>query len=176
MSSNRPVSVEVYTASHRILGRVLPGSGGLYSYLNIPTRSSIEIDGAHLSRLHQPGRLVARYPRIWLAKDRIVAVILSSRSEIGPVSIARGGYSTLNTHFVHIFLEGYEIKGGMETPGKVDFASILAEKETGFSPLLSAHLEAVLYTEIKVEAPAMLFNHTLVSGMTLLPKEDSSGQ
>lgn len=109
-------------------------------------------------------------------RSKIVAVILSSRSEIGPVSIARGGYSTLNTHFVHIFLEGYEIKGGMETPGKVDFASILAEKETGFSPLLSAHLEAVLYTEIKVEAPAMLFNHTLVSGMTLLPKENSSGQ
>lgn len=176
MSSNRPVSVEVYTATHRILGRVLPGSGGLYSYLNLPTRSSIEIDGAHLTRLHQPGRLVARYPQIWLAKDRIVAVLLSSRSEIGPVSIARGGYSTLIAHQVHILLEGYEIKGAMETPGKVDFSAILAEKETGFSPLLSARLEAVEFTDINAEAPAMLFNHTLVSGMTLLPREDAAGQ
>jgi hypothetical protein len=176
MASNRPVSVEVYTATHRIIGRVMPGSGGLYSYLNLPTRSSIEIEGAHLTRLHQPGRLVARYPRIWLGKDRIAAVLLSSRSEIGPVSIARGGYSTLITHNVHILIAGYELKGGMEAPGKVDFEAILAEKETGFSPLLTAQLEAVLFPEIKAEAPAMLFNHTLVSAMTLLPREDLGGQ
>jgi hypothetical protein len=175
MSSNRPVSVEVYTATHRILGRVLPGSGGLYSYLNIPTRSSIEIDGAHLTRLHQPGRLVARYPRIYVSKDKIVAVLLSTRSEIGPVSIARGGYSTLITQYVHILLEGYEIKGGVETVGKVDFAANQAEKETGFSPLLSAHLEAVLFSDIKAEAPALLFNHTLVSAMTLVPKDEVEG-
>jgi hypothetical protein len=175
MSSNRPVSVEVYTATHRILGRVMPGSGGLYSYLNIPTKSSIEVDGAHLTHLQQPGRLVARYPRIWLSKDRIVAVLLSSRSEVGPVSIARGGYSTLLTHHVHILVEGFELKGAVETPGKVDFAAILAEKETGFSPLLSAHLEAVLFSDIKAEAPALLFNHTLVSAMTLLPKEEVEG-
>jgi hypothetical protein len=175
MSSNRPVSVEVYTATHRLLGRVLPGSGGLYSFLNLPTRSSIEIDGAHLTRLHQPGRLVARYPRVWVAKDKIVAVLLSSRSEIGPVSIARGGYSTLITHHVHILSSGYELKGAMETPGKIDFAAILAEREAGFSPLLSAQIEAVLFSDIKAEAPALLFNHTLVSAMTLLPREGFEG-
>lgn len=175
MASNRPVSVEIYTATHRILGRVLPGSGGLYSYLNLPTRSSIEVDGAHLTRLNQPGRLLARYPRIWVSKDKVVAVLLSSRGEVGPVSVPRGGYSTLVSHPLHILLEALELRGQVETAGKVDFAAILADKETGFSPLYAAHLEAIQDAEIQADAPALLFNHRLVSAMTLLPKDEASG-
>lgn len=170
--ASRPVSVEIYSSSHRILGRVLPGPGGLYRYLNLPTRSSIEVDGAHLSRLHQPGRLVARYPRLWLSKDDIVAVLLSSRGEIGPVSVPRGGYSTLQQQWVHILLPGFELRGIMEAAGKLDFSPYLAETETGFSPLFSAHLEGVPFSDVQAETPAMLFNHTMVTGMALLPKEE----
>jgi hypothetical protein len=175
MASNRPVSVEIYTSTHRILGRVLPGSGGLYSYLNIPTRSSIEVDGAHLTRLNAPGRLMARYPRIWLSKDMVVVVLLSSRAEVGPVSVPRGGYSTLVQHPLHLLVDVFELRGVIETAGKVDFAAILAEKETGFSPLYSAHLEAIQYSENQADAPALLFNHKLVSAMTLLPKDETPG-
>jgi len=79
---SKPVSVEVYTSSHRILGRVEAGPTGLYSHLNLPTTSIIEVDGAHLNRLHQPGRLVSRYTSMWLVKREIVAVLLSNRAEV----------------------------------------------------------------------------------------------
>lgn len=53
--SPKPVSAEIYTTSHRILCRLNPGPTGLFSYLSIPTRSTVEVEGAHLTRLHQPG-------------------------------------------------------------------------------------------------------------------------
>jgi hypothetical protein len=56
----------MYTESHRILGRIDPGPMGLFSYLNIPTTNYLEVEGAHLNRLHQPGRMVARFQTLWL--------------------------------------------------------------------------------------------------------------
>src|SRR3989304_4869349 len=82
----RPISTEIYTTSHRILGRIIPGTMGLFSYLNIRTTSFVEVEGAHLNRLHQPAKLVARYPEIWLVKNEIVAILVSRRPELGPAS------------------------------------------------------------------------------------------
>jgi len=83
----KPVSVEIYMTSHRVLGRVDPGTTGLFSFFNLPTSSVIEVEGAHLNRLHQPGRLVSRHTEMWLIKREIVTVLLSSRAELGPMSM-----------------------------------------------------------------------------------------
>ena len=106
-----PISVEIYTSSHRILGRIDPGSSGLFSHLNIPTTNYLALEGAHLNRLHQPTRMVARYPTLWVVKDEIVTVLLSNRGEIGPSGVARGGYTTTMPHWVHLVLGGYELRG-----------------------------------------------------------------
>src|SRR3972149_108116 len=91
----KPVSVEIYTATHRILGRIDSGASGLFSHLNIPTTRYLEVDGAHINRLHQPGKMVARYQTLWVVKNEIVTVLLSSRAEVGPAGVARGGDSTM---------------------------------------------------------------------------------
>lgn len=168
----KPVSVEAYTSSHRILGRIIPGAAGLYSFLNMPTTSYVEIEGAHLSRLHQPGRLVARYPSIWLAKHELVAVLLSSRMEMGTQAVTRGGWTTAVPHWLHILVGGYEIRGMIELPGKFDFSSVMFEGDLSFLPIFSAQLTAILFPNVQAESPAMLFNRDMVDGMALLPKEE----
>ena len=114
----KPVSVEIYMTSHRVLGRVDPGTTGLFSFFNLPTSSVIEVEGAHLNRLHQPGRLVSRHTEMWLIKREIVTVLLSSRAELGPMSMVRGGFTTTVPHWLHILLGGYELRGLFEAPGK----------------------------------------------------------
>ncbi|MFB3077552.1 MAG: hypothetical protein ACE1Y4_06050, partial [Lysobacterales bacterium] len=104
-----PISVEIYTSSHRILGRIDPGASGLFSHLNIPTTNYLALEGAHLNRLHQPGRMVARFPTLWVVKDEIVTVLLSNKGEVGPAGVARGGYTTMMPHWVHLVLGGYEL-------------------------------------------------------------------
>jgi hypothetical protein len=169
---SKPVSVEIYTSSHRVLGRVEAGPTGLYSHLNLPTTSIIEVDGAHLNRLHQPGRLVSRYTAMWLVKREIVAVLLSNRAEVGSVSISRGGFTTTVPHWVHILLGGYELRGIYETAGKFNAGATLFEGDRAFVPIYSAELTAILFANVVARSPAILFNRDMVDSLALLPREE----
>lgn len=173
--ATKPISAEIYTTSHRVLGRIDPGPSGLYSYMNIRTTSLVEVDGAHLNRLHQPAKLVARYPQFWLVKKEIVAILVSNRMELGPASITRRGYTTMIQQPVHIMLGGYEMRGAIEIPGKFDFASVMFEGDQIFTPLYGAELIAILFPNVQVDSPAALFNREMVDAMAPLPREDSTG-
>lgn len=173
--ATRPISAEIYTTSHRILGRISPGTMGLYSYLNIRTTSFVEVEGPHLNRLHQPAKLVARYPEIWLVKDEIVAILVSSRLELGPASVVRRGYTTSVQHAVHIMLGGYEMRGLIEMPGKFNFGSVMVEGDQIFTPLYNAQLIAILFPNVRVDSPAALFNREMVDAIAVLPREVASG-
>ena len=168
----KPVSVEIYTASHRVLGRVDPGTTGLFSFFNLPTSSVIEVEGAHLNRLHQPGRLVSRYTEMWLVKRDIVAVVLSSRAELGPMSMTRGGFTTTVPHWIHLMLGGYELRGLFEAPGKFDAGTAFFQGDRSFIPLYSAELTAILFQNVATRSPALLFNRDMVDSMALLPREE----
>jgi hypothetical protein len=169
----KPLATEIYTTSHRILGRMNPGATGLFSYLNIPTTSYVEVENAHLSRLHQPGRLAGRYPALWLVKNEIVAVLLSSRLELGPASVTRGGYTTTVPHAVHIALGGYELRGYVETAGKFNFGDVVFSGDRIFVPLYTAELIAILFPNVRAESPAMLFNREMVDAIALLPRDEA---
>jgi hypothetical protein len=168
---SNPISVEIYTTSHRILGRIDPGASGLFSHLNIPTTNYLALEGAHLNRLHQPTRMVARYPTLWVVKNTIVTVLLSNRGEVGPAGVARGGYTTTMPHWVHLVLGGYELQGQVETPGKFNFGSFMIEGDRIFIPLYNTELIAILFPDIRASSPAMLFNREMVDAIALLPRE-----
>ncbi len=159
------VSVEVYTRYHRILGRLHPGPKGLYGFMNIPTQSYVEMEGAHINRLHQPGVLIARYSKLFLVKREIHAVLLSSRAELGATGTIRRGYTHPARNQVHIILEGYELHGTLETVGKFDFGVVLFEGDHILAPLYDAELSAILFSEVRARAPAMLFNRSMVDSM-----------
>ncbi len=170
--TSKPVSVEIYTASHRILGRLDPGASGLYSFLNIPTTSTLEIEGAHISQLHQPGRLVARYPSIWLAKHRIVCILLSNRNELGPTASVRRGYTTPQMQWIHVLLGGYELRGAVESSGRFNFSGLMFEGHQIFIPFYFCRLQAILFPNVTAESQAILFNREMVDAIAMLPKEE----
>ncbi|MGD2252439.1 MAG: hypothetical protein PVF70_05920 [Anaerolineales bacterium] len=162
------LSAEIYTSSHRILGRLNPGSTGLFSYLNIPTTSYVEIEGGHLTRLHQPEKLVVRHSKLWLVKREIVAVLLNSRKEIGPTGVAKRGYTSTAFLPVHVVLGGYELRGSLEIAGKFEFGSLLFEGNNLFVPLFDAELEAILIPEVRSKAQGLLFNREMVDAMGMM--------
>jgi hypothetical protein len=132
----------------------------------------VELEGAILSRLHQPDRLVARYPTLWLVKHEIVAILVSSKVEIGPTAIARSGYSSRARHWVHVVLGGYELRGAMETPGKFNFGAVMFEGDSIFLALYDAQLTAIFFPRVRAEAPAMLFNRRVVDAIGLMPRRE----
>ncbi len=170
--NGKSTSVEVYTETHRILGRIQAGPTGLFSYINIPTRSYIEMEGAHLSRLHQPSKLIARHPTLWLVKSEVVVLLLSNRSELGAASFARGGYTSKIPHWVRILMGGYEMRGMVETSGKFNFGSIMFEGDSLFIPIYHTDFNAILFPAVRTRSPVGLINRKMIDGIALLPKEE----
>jgi len=168
----KPIAVEIYTSSHRILGRITPTGRGLFSFLNINTSSYIEVEGALLSRLHQPNRMVGRYSTLSLVKNEVLAVLLSNRMELGATGASRGGYTRISNHWIHIILGGYELRGMIEMHGAFNFATFLFEGDTIFTPLYDATLSAILFPKIEADSAAMLFNKRKVEAIGFLPKNE----
>ncbi len=170
--ASKSISIEVYTTSHRILGRVAPGAIGLLSHLNIPTTSFLEIEGAHVTRLHQPSRMAARHLCLWTVKNEILVILLSSRAELGPSTYVRGGYSSTVPNWVRIIMGGYELRGIVETPGKFSFGMLMFEGDSMFIPLYNGNLSAILFPAVTAESTAMVFNRNMVDAIGLLGKDE----
>lgn len=167
----KPVAAEIYTASHRILGRIHAGPSGLFSYLNLPTRSYTEIVQGTISRIHEPGRMPTEHSRLWLTKPEMFAVLLNTRADIGAAPIARRGYSSTILQRVQIIMGNYELSGKVETVGKFDYSSFFFESETIFMPLYDAVLKAILFPNVQAQSQALLFNREKVDAVAALKND-----
>lgn len=168
------LSVEIFTASYRILGRMKPEGVGLFSFINAPTKSYIQLNDAHLKRLLHPGSVVARNTTLWIVKREIVAVVVSGKGEIGPAAVARRGYASTDSHRVLISLSGYELTGTIQTAGQFQFGSVMFEGEWLFSALYDAQLISTGNPLVKAASSAVLYNRAKVESMALTPHEGSS--
>lgn len=171
----RPIPVILYTTTHRISGQIVPGTQGMFSYLNLPTESYIEIGGGTIIPLHQIAQPPETFPQLWLVKDEIVAVLVETRGGLGPSSTVRAGYTRPFPHLVRILAGGYEIRGSLQSGARFDFAALMFEGESNFVPLYEANLSAILFPRVQAEAPAMVFNRTMVHGLNLLPGDAAPG-
>ena len=171
----RPIPVVLYTATHRISGQIVPGTQGLFSYLNLPTESYIEIGEGTISPLHQITQPPETFPQLWLVKDEIVAVLVETRGGLGPSSTVRAGYTRPFPHWVRILAGGYEIRGSVQSGARFDFAALMFEGDSNFIPLYEVKLSAILFPRVQAEAPAMVFNRTMVHALHLVPQEAVTG-
>ncbi len=162
--------IEIYTNLHRINGHTQPGPSGLFSFFNRLTESTVEIEEARITALHQTMDQAEKTPRLWMVKAEIAAVAAGSRGDIGPISTVRGGYTKPFPHRVRVVVGGYELRGLVETPGKLDFGALAVEGDSLFMPIYDASLSAILFPRVKIETPAILFNRKMVVGLMLLPK------
>ena len=168
----KTTNVVVYTTTHRITGQVISGVLGLFSVLNRSTESYIEIEGCELNPLHQITKQAERIGQLWLVKDEIAAVIVESRTGLGPSSATRAGYTKPFPHRVHILVGGYELRGLIESGVRFDFAALMFEGDSSFVPMYNAKLSAILFPRVQADAPAMVFNRTMVHALNLLPRDE----
>ncbi len=156
--TNRLVAVDVYTASYRVVGKVQVGNTGLVGLLNDETTSYMRVHEATLARLHMPTKLAARYEFVELTKRGIHAVCVPTREDLGPLALVRGGFSrTLQYHVVAVS-QVFEFEGLFNWAGHFDPAAILVKGTSDFLAFYDGVLQAVLFPNLRVEAPGMLVN------------------
>lgn len=169
----RPMPIEVLTALHRISGKLQANAPGIFSFLNLPTESGIDIDDASIAPVLQPWESAEKVGSIWLVKSEIAVVLVGSRGDIGPTGTARGGYTKPFPHRVRILLAGFELRGLIESPGKLDFGGLVIEGDRPFLVVYDAQVRAILFPRLALESPAVLINRKLVTAISLVHRKET---
>ncbi|MEJ2013502.1 MAG: hypothetical protein P8X64_14920 [Anaerolineales bacterium] len=171
MVLKKPTAVEVFTSTHWIHGNITPGAQGLFSHLNLPTESSLEMESGELCPLHLVGQKSEPFKTLWLVKYEILGVLVANRAGLGPASVTRAGYTKPFPHWVRILIEGFELIGQIQSGGRFDFGAVIFEGESPFVPLYDARVSALLFPRVVVDAPALVFNRKRVQGISVIGGE-----
>lgn len=166
--THRFVAADFLTPSYRVVGKMLVSNTGAIGLMNDPTTSYMEVHDAKLARLHMPTKLVDHFEVVRLVKKQIFAVCMSRHEDVGPVALARGGYSKVIEYAVRMTTQVYELQGTLEWPGRFDFSAIMSEGTRDFVPLYNTLLTAILIPSLRIESEAVLFNRTQVDLLALL--------
>ncbi len=169
--TNRLISVDIFTASYRVVGKVQVGSSGLMGMLNDDTTSYLRVYEATLARLHMPTKRVAQYEVAELTKRGIHAVCVRTRDEIGPLGLVRGGFTRVVRYRVAAVSQVFEFHGLFNWAGKFDPAVILVKGTSDFLAFYEGTLQAVLFPNLRVEAPGMLINRRKIDIFVHLQEE-----
>jgi hypothetical protein len=170
------IPVDIYTSSYRAVGKLEVSSAGVMGIMNDATSSFMEMHDARLARLHVPTKLVDHFEIIRMVRLQVFAICLTRREDIGPKSLVRGGYATVNNIPVRIITQVYELEGTLEMPGRFDFSVIMAEGTHDFIPLYNAKLTAVLIPKLMVKSPCMMFNRRQVDMIGLSSQRSGMDQ
>lgn len=162
----RLIAADIFTTSYRMSGKVAAPLTGLIGHLNNPTTSFVDVEDVYLSPIHQPGRIAAHYNVARLVKANMAAVLLTRRDDVGPVALARGGYTRLVSTPALVGSGIYELQGLLESPGKFDFDVALVEGAGLFFALYDVNLSAVQYEDARFHGAACLINKSRVDLIT----------
>ncbi len=165
--TQRHLPADILTSGYRIVGKVMVSTNGVMGLMNDPTHSYMEIHDARLARIHMPTKLVDHFEVIRLFKQRIFAISMPRREDLGPQGLVRGGFGAVNPYAVRLTAQVYEIDGTLELPGRFEFMSLMAEGTREFVPIFDAVVTGILIPNLRVESPGMLFNRRQVDLLAL---------
>jgi hypothetical protein len=171
MATRKSIEVDVITSSHWATGVIYPEARGLFSHMNMPTESAIEIEAGELTTLFKRSQSAESFGRMWLVKREIVAILVGNRAGLGPSNVLQAGYTKPFPHSVQVLLEGYELYGKIHSVGRFDFSKVIFEGDSLFTPLYDARIQSILFPKTQADAPALLFNRKRVQGLTLISSE-----
>jgi len=144
------INIDLFTDAYRISGRTRVGTSGLLSELNNPNTDYLDIEDAYVSRIHEPGKIVANYSEASFRKANINFIILNDRRDgtVMGTAHARSIYSRGRPVEVFLTVPSFEIAGEVMHDGKAEPAAILVHTLGHFQPVFRATASAALYPDI----------------------------
>ncbi len=170
LATHITINVDCFFDTHRISGRTTMGGNGMLGLLNDNNTSLIEMENAYVSRLQSPTKIEAHFDRLSLNKANLTLVILNRREDLGPVGLARGGYSQVVAVPVLMTTAAFEMRGTVEVLGKLDAGALLTTGAATFMPMYKATLTVLSYPEPPFTGEALALNRARVEALAAIPK------
>ncbi|MDX1437238.1 MAG: hypothetical protein R3335_10535 [Anaerolineales bacterium] len=159
------IVVDVLTPSYRLVGKIQVTHTGVIGLINDKTTSVLEMREASMARLDSPTKLADRFRVIRVVKDRVYAICLARREDIGSQAWVRGGYGYQYDYPVRIISPIFEMDGVLEWSERFDLHAFMVEGTRDFLPLYDVDVRTVQLKTFRMESPAVLFNRTHVDAL-----------
>lgn len=156
------VQADVFTASFRLSAKIKIGTAGVLGVFNQPTMTAIELSDVYISRLTEPANILIHQRSATVPKHAVEVIVLSSRSEMGPQAMVRGGMTRLRPFSVYIGTPHFEIAGTVEMGGSGGFEARAILQGDGLVPLYNATATASKVPGIQYSGEVILLNRNII--------------
>ena len=158
MKYGRLINMEIFTDAYRVTGRVSVRGGGLLGELGDPNTDYLDLNDAYVSRIHQPGEIIASYNLGSFRKDNINFIVLQDRRDGVPVGSGHGTsiYNRGRPVPAFITVPSFEIHGEIMYEGKATPGAVLVHSIGRFQAIFAAEASASLFPDISYSGDLIL--------------------
>lgn len=155
---NRGLQIyDLFVHNYRVSAQVDTRHRTMNDLLNDRMASYLELFDSYVSRVDQPGRIVAHYPQAMLRKDGISFVIVPE-DQSRPSGQRAYSYIGRSRYEVFLALPFFEVKGEMFMAGKLNLHHFLVKESEQFFPIGTGTAVLTLVSDITFEGEAFLMN------------------
>jgi hypothetical protein len=152
--SRQLISLDIFTDAYRVTGHSIIGTGGIHAELGNPNRSFMDLEDAYISRINQPGEIVASYKETAFRKSNINFIVLQNKRDglpVNPQVYTRG-------RSINIFLTvpSFEIRGEIFHDGRLLAGDIVGKARGQFLLIFTGMASASLYPDISYSGDLIL--------------------
>lgn len=159
MSTGR-VTADFFTSSYRFSASIVVYKRRLIDVLSDRMTDYLDMVDIYVSRINNPGSIVATYQKGSLVKDEITFILLPDEVE----GTSRERFYTLRDNIpVFVSVPSFEIHGQLQWgAAELDIKKILSLETQNFLPILRATATNSLLPKIAFQGPMALVNKTKV--------------
>jgi hypothetical protein len=152
------VNMDIFTDAYRVTGRAAIGAGGIHAEISNPNSNFLDLQDAYISRIHEPGSIIASYNLAAFRKDNINFIVMADRREGVPVGTQHGRSIFTRGRPIPAYLTvpSFEIKGEIIYEGKPTPNAILTQALGRFLLVFTATASASLHPEISYSGDLVL--------------------
>jgi hypothetical protein len=168
------LTVEFFTHSHRISGRVDVHQLKLADQLNDQSTQFLRLEEAYVSNIERPADIVANHEDAFLWKDKIVAVLVARQEDALPRERSYGSYFGTHLSRVFITLPAFEVRGYLRLSSKLDMRLVLTTGTDDFVLIQNGEMRSAIRPDLVFGSDAILIQKRYVE--VFWTEEDSGAE
>lgn len=157
-SSSAWLTVDFFTYSYRISGRVNVRQQRLAEQLNDHGSAFLQLEDAYISNVEHPAEISASHVTSVLRKQNITAAVVANVDDGLPREHTYGSYFGTYLRRVFLTVPSFEIEGDLRLSGKLDLRTVLTSGTDDFICVLDGQMKSSSRPDVTFSGGAILVN------------------